>query len=150
MTQPIRSQGMVLVASSGGGPDSSKLPEPVSECLVTWRSWFRRTYKCGHRDSRRYRVSVFGMKTKTVRQDEHCPKCFIEDVKKYTIFCARCGLPIVPGAPVVLYDAGNEGIRDNATHIENSVVGCLRWDCCPCGAFFVGHWSKDGIQAAFS
>ncbi len=149
MARPIHSMGLQVIASSRT-PDPSKLPKPTQECKVLWRSWFKRDYKCGHRDSRRFRVSMFGMETKKLSQHEQCPQCFMEEVKKHTIFCALCGLPIMPGDGVALYDDDNDGIRENATHIDNFVIGCIRWECCPSGGFFSGYWTKQGFKSGLS
>lgn len=149
MGKPIHSHGMRIIASTSE-PDPSKLPTPTKECKVLWRSFFKRTYACGHRDSRRFRVSVFGKETKVIKQNATCPACFIEETKKHTIFCALCGLPIMPGDPVALYDDDNDNIRDEATHLGNSVLGCLRWNCCPTAGFLAGCWTKEGFESAFN
>lgn len=148
MVRPLHQNRPVLLASTRKS-DRSKLPQPTSECFVMWRSYFRRAYACGHRDSRRFQISAYGMESVKIKNAEQCADCFIKHVKKHTIFCALCGLPIMEGDGVALYDADNDCIRPEAHRIGNSVIGCLRWDCCPSAGFYAGYWTEDGFNSLF-
>ncbi len=147
-SEKIRSGGIKFetVAQYPQKPARSSLPAPIRTCSIIKRSFFERDYACGHRDSRAFRLNIFGMETGTIRQKDLCPNCQIEDGKKKIIFCALCGLPIIPGNGVAIYDDDNEGIRPDATHIGKSVLGYLRWECCPGGLLFAGHWTTEGFK----
>ncbi len=145
MPQPFRSQGF-FIAGSSHTPNPSKLPAPTKQCRVIWLSLLNRSYKCGHRNSRRFRVSAFGRETKNISQIERCPTCFLEWIKQHTIFCALCGLPIMSGDPVVLYD-DMVGVREEATRFGNSVFCCTRNNCSPAAVDIPsGHWSTEGFK----
>ncbi|OGY25291.1 MAG: hypothetical protein A2Z11_02920 [Candidatus Woykebacteria bacterium RBG_16_43_9] len=72
-----------------------------------------------------------------------CVRCAIAA----SIDCCSCPGKIYPGDPVALYGLRSEGIDwERATRVVESVVGCLRWNCCPCGGFYAGNWTTDGFQ----
>ncbi len=140
--------GLRVVASVGGG--QRKLPQSEDECRVVQCAGDRRDYACGHAGAERFAVSIYGERTKEVEQEERCPECFVAWMRGFCIRCALCGLPIFPGEGVALYAPRGEGLRlDIATRVEDSVIGCLRWDCCPSGGFFAGYWTENGFKPAF-
>lgn len=80
----------------------------------------------------------------------HCPNCLFCDLKEHAIRCCFCGGAIIPGEGVALYNKNSADVnKEAATYVEDNVIGCLGWNCCPCGAFFAGHWTKDGFRPAF-
>lgn len=151
MSGPISSDGMAVVCSAG--PEKERLP-PYNERLeiVERSTGLPRTYKCGHSGAQWFRLHMYGEETVRIQQEEQCPECFLHDIKQHIIHCALCGLPIVPGDPVALYSATSPDLLMNIARVarEGVVVGCMRWDCCPSGGFFAGHWSEQGFEPAFS
>ena len=82
--------------------------------------------------------------------DARCPDCLFRDLKEHAIRCCFCGYTIITGEGVALYHKSSRGInKEAATYVGENVIGCLNWDCCPCGAFFAGHWTANGFQPAF-
>ena len=147
MEGPISPDGMRVFASSSE-PDREKLPPSDDKCEIIYRSWWCRTYHCGHRDARVFRIRAFGVETKKIRQKERCAECFLQHVREKVIRCALCGLPIFPGDPVALYHRKSEGLQFEVASFteKDAAIGCLRWDCCPCGGFFAGHWTENGFR----
>lgn len=139
-------QGMKVVASSRKA-ESRKTS--TDEFEVSAVGFFKRRHACGHRGARKFKLMTYGEETKWISQKERCPDCFLAYAKELIIRCALCGFPIVPGAPVVLYWHGSDPIRKDATRVDDHVMGCLRWDCCPSGGFFAGHWTGRGFAPAF-
>ncbi len=89
-----------------------------------------------------------------------CPECCFNYYKEKSIRCALCGTGITPGDGVAIYsyktspegkeqEANPHFRMDLATKIGGNVVGCIRWDCCPSGGFFAGHWGDQGFEPAF-
>lgn len=122
--------------------------------------------KCSHVGPRKFKIhgwsEAFGREVpdkyigpkgkegKRIVTNIECPACYAEIVKKSTIRCCFCGGEIMPDDGVALYGKGSTGIHESATILEDgeSVIGCLRWDCCPSGGFFGGYWTEKGFKAA--
>lgn len=144
--------GFRVVAQSGDLGDPSKLPQSHDSILICGTGgWRLRRYCCGHRGPGWFVLDMYGEKTPKIERRNMCPECAILFLKEHVIRCALCGLSISPGEAVALYSRDTKGIHTNiATHVgEQQVIGCLRWDCCPCGAFYAGNWSKNGFIPAF-
>jgi len=137
----------MVVLASFGGEDCKSLPPSTDEFEVSERGYFTRKYKCGHRGSRWFVLSTYGLKTSKIRRKKACPECFLERARQEIIRCALCGYPIAPGHPVALYGITSEGVRPDATVVRDAVVGCLSMSCCPSGGFFAGHWTGIGVQS---
>jgi hypothetical protein len=73
-----------------------------------------------------------------------CLPCSFNRFKEHVIRCCLCGTGIVPGDPVALYHKDNEGIRKDATVVNDSIVGCMAWSCCPTPRPVWGH-SSNGV-----
>lgn len=151
----INPDGFRLIAQSGNAADSAKLPKATSEIKLiessNWRSLLPRA--CGHRGPKWFVLDVYGEKTGKIKNHKMCPGCAISYIKNTGIRCALCGLSICPGEGVALYyiNIKSEGLNlDITTRVGDNVIGCLRWDCCPCGGFYAGHWSENGFVSAFS
>jgi len=130
------------------------LPTPIETIELVDAVDERCIYKCGHEGPVKYTVSIYGIELSTKKQfmckRYKCPECTIVDIKDIVIRCALCRLPIFPGKPVALYDKSSSGIHQDIAHwVGYSACGCLRWDCCPCGAFFAGHWDGESFVSAF-
>lgn len=146
-----------VVDPSGGklllsvGPAKQPLPEPNDAIQAIAPPDMTRKYTCGHSGPERYRLNVYGSLTKNIHGERYCPDCMIQYVRKRTVRCALCGLPIYPDDAVALYHESSEGLpyRDRGHRIESCYLGCLRWDCCPSYGFFAGHWTENGYQPAF-
>jgi hypothetical protein len=107
-------------------------------------------YKCGHSAPGKYFINLYGDRFGEFDDEQDCPDCLLVKILAVTIRCALCGLPIVPGRPVAVYSPRSKGLRlDIATRDGNSVLGCMRWDCCPSGAFYAGHWTGTALKSAF-
>jgi len=143
--------GMTVVASCGG--EHEELPEPTDELRVEPLSDELVTYKCGHRGADRYLLNAFGEELmpgeESLAAREKCPECLTADARANIIRCALCGHHIMPGEPVALY-VDDGGFNPKwMTKLGRDVVGCLRWDCCPSGGFFSGHWDGEKVLPAF-
>jgi hypothetical protein len=128
----VRSGSLQVVCGLVPEADRSKLPTPTRESKVLWRGRFlKKTYGCGHRDSMRFQVSVCGHIASGRRQKDWCPACLIDLIKLDMIFCALCGLPIVPYDMVAVRDADSEGVRADAHRIGDQVITCVNPNCDP-------------------
>lgn len=143
----VSTDGMVVVASSHD-PDRTKLPDFDPTFRIISQSFFKRIYNCGHRAGRKFRVEIYGYKSKLICQTNLCPTCFIETERKKIIRCALCGLPIFPGHPVAVLSTRSHNLRmDIATKDgDDGVIACLRSECCPTGGMFSGHWTGEKVQ----
>lgn len=142
----------MAVMASSDGQKRDDFPKSTAEIvLVDVRSFFFRNYACGHKGSRKFSISLFGGKLKTISQKRHCSNCFLNLLKKVAIRCAVCGFGIMPGDGVAVYSAENEFLAGVMyTKTENKgVIGCMRMNCCPTGGFFAGHWTENGFKPAF-
>lgn len=128
---------------------SEALPKTDDRLEIVSRSGPIKRYECGHDGASSFNLHIYGEEMAGVEQDKSCPDCALVSVQKHFIRCALCGLYIGPGDGVVLY-AGSRSIKkETATKVEMGYLGCLRWDCCPSGGFFAGHWTKTGFKSAF-
>ena len=144
----ISADGFRVVASAG--PPREPLPPHNNRIEITTQArWFPKRYDCGHVGARWFSLHVFGEDVGKIRQTELCAECFVAWVKRHTIHCAMCGLPIFPGSPIALYEDNQKMLSCATEHSEGVVIGCLRFDCCPTAAFFSGHWSEAGFVSAF-
>lgn len=145
----ISPEGMRVVASVRSAP--GELSESDDRLEIVERSESEADYPCGHRGSESYRVHVYGLLSRDFKGSERCPDCRLAEAKEFIIRCALCGLPIVPGDSVAMYYKTSGGLKIEIGHkIDDSYVGCLRWDCCPSGGLFVGHWTGKDIKPYFS
>ncbi len=107
-------------------------------------------YSCGHSAPEKYSINLYGDWFGEFDDEQDCPDCLLAKMLAVTIRCALCGLPIVPGRPVAVYSPRSSGLRlDIATRDGNSVLGCMRLDCCPSGGHFAGHWTGTALKSAF-
>lgn len=145
MKKDRKPEAFGIVAQAGTPHDPSKLQEPEFESRIHSRIPIPWYHKCGHRGFIRYNLSIKGARTKANWFESKCPECRIAELEKEFISCALCGLYIAPGDPIALYNASNEYVNPWAQiHIDPNqnrwAIGCMRWDCCPSGGFFAGHW----------
>lgn len=168
--------GGIRVVAASGTPDKNKLPAFSGECrvmcdeemeaeepkigflagffsIVSRQKKPEKSYACGHKGPPIFGLIIYGEVIKTTeKQEDYCPDCALRVLKNKTIFCCLCGLPIQPvGHPVALYDSESaDVVKSKATFLdERTVIGCMRWNCCPTGGFFAGHWTEDGFKPAF-
>ncbi len=137
--------GMEVAVSVGPKRD----PLPPSNNFIALESSSKKTRisKCGHVGPRTFHLNIYGIRSVEFNAKKvECPTCITARIKKEVIQCAVCGLPIGPGEGVALYSMVGPGIRkDIATYVDGAVIGCLRWNCCPSGGFFSGHWTENGF-----
>ena len=130
--------------------EDSGLPTPTDKIEVVNSKGLERNYQCGHRGSQSYAISIYGELSKEVSDGQHCPECFIAWLNSFVIRCASCRLPIYPGEGVALYHKSNSGLhKDIGYAVGENYLGCMRWDCCPSGAFYGGNWDGSGFSPAF-
>lgn len=142
-------QGMTIVAAAGTYKPEN-LPQSDDRIELIWRGWRQRKYACGHEGPRSYQIHLYGVDSKKTSNWDTCPSCHIAMLKREVIRCAACGLPIFPGDGVSLYSRESKGLDLSiATLVGESVIGCMRWDCCPSGGFFAGHWSEHGFKSLY-
>ena len=133
-----------LIASSSETKRDQLIKSSTDTIKITEHIGREKTFKhCKHR-SREAKISVYGEEIQTTGID--CPDCLIGTFEESVIRCCLCGLPIVPGQPVALYWEGPQINKKIATKLKDGhSLGCLRWDCCPSGGFFAGHWNEKGF-----
>jgi hypothetical protein len=143
-------KGMGITAQAGDLAQPDKLPLSHGNMLVKEASETTRKYACGHEGPEWYVLDVYGQETVKIEKKDLCPECKMADYKKYVIRCAACGLPIAPDQSVALY-ANNTEFFDQSivTKVGDSVIGCMRWNCCPSGGFYAGNWTEEGFKSAF-
>lgn len=118
-----------------------------SERLVRW--------KCGHDFAEKFAYSIYGEtlnpREQVFKKRERCGDCMLNVLSPVVIRCGLCGHHILPGEGIALYvDTKDFVHREWITFHDKQVVGCLRWDCCPSGAYFAGHWGGDHVDLAFA
>jgi len=125
----------------------------TDECHIEPDSDAKVKYGCGHTSWRDFHGVFYGESygpASKKRGRDTCPECVLAKTLSLSIRCALCGLVIMPGAPVALYAGPTSSFRKScATKHEGQFVGCLRWDCCPSGGFFAGHWDGEKVLPAF-
>jgi hypothetical protein len=144
----ISPDGLQVVMSVG----SEKKPLPVATDVmeIAERSPKVKKYSCGHSGAVWFVMDLFGEHSKRFKDNPRCPECEIVRWKKHCIKCASCGLIITPGDAVALYHESSPGLLvQTAKKVGDSYIGCMRWDCCPCGGFFSGYWTENGFKPAF-
>jgi len=146
----ITVDGFQSIASAGDTADSSKLPKSKDTCSVVATSTEKKDYPCKHQGPAKFKLDIWGEESIEITETERCPTCWLERIQKYSIRCVLCGLPIHAGEAVAMYHQSNKGLRrDIGTKVDDGFLGCMRWHCCPSGAFFVGHWTGEKVHSAF-
>lgn len=147
----VSTAGMQVVAMVGDY-DRSRLPPSNDQIVLVEASGRAVTAKCGHSSNEKLIFDVYGVKV-TGDGRHTCPDCGRTELGQITIRCALCGLPILPGNAVSIYDIGGADIRaDIAFKVEDGqVLGCVAMDCALPGAF-AGHWGgpERGFMSAFN
>ncbi|HVN26827.1 MAG TPA: hypothetical protein VMT99_04250 [Candidatus Paceibacterota bacterium] len=139
--------GLSVMASTR--PETAP-PQVTEEFGVVARGRLSHPYRCGHWGPSWFILSVWGERTEKIKQWTKCPDCMIKLWKEIMIRCGVCGRHIFPGDGVALYSGKSDGVRlEIATKVGDSVIGCMRCDCCQSGAFFAGNWSPSGFQPRF-
>ncbi len=133
------------------------LPAATSEFGVRALSDQVVRYGCGHDGPADFIGIFFGQEMRptgaALKNREKCPDCVIAPLRERVIHCALCGLAILPGEPVALYAGPKSAFRKEPGWVvkhDGQAVGCLRWDCCPSGGFFAGHWDGSRVVSAFA
>lgn len=133
--------------------DSQAMPEPTAGCAVVERTGERVAYACGHEDSERFAFDFYGevmhVNDPFWQAKPYCGDCFLKLSTDHTIRCALCGFIIRRGEAVALYAGGGKFRKDIATKYDGQWIGCMRWNCCPSGGFFAGHWTSEGFKPLF-
>jgi hypothetical protein len=148
---PVVSPGGMSVAASTRAP--VPMPQSSDLCEITPGSDKRVSFDCGHDGPVSYAITLFGgvmaLSEEGLLQRKMCAECCLRHMREGCIRCAVCGFAILPGSPVALYSGGP--IREDiATKTpDGAFIGCLRWDCCPSGGFFAGHWDGKQFVSAF-
>jgi hypothetical protein len=129
------------------------LPAVKDICEIIPKSNERVQYKCGHEGWKKFHVSFWGEKmapaAKFIEERNKCPDCMLQEALRDMIRCALCGLSISPGDPVALYLDDGSFKKEWSTRHGVSVIGCLRWNCCPSDGFFAGNWDGKKLIPAF-
>lgn len=148
---PNVSTGGLTVIAMVGDYDRSRLPVSNDEIVLCSESGEKITSQCGHASHAELVFDVYGLKIEGKGQLT-CPECSIKELREITIRCALCGLPILPGDGVSIYDIGGRDIRaDIAFKVgEHQVLGCNGMDCSIPGAY-AGLWGgpQRGFVSAF-
>jgi hypothetical protein len=115
----------------------------------------RARFACGHDYATKFGHDFYGER-REVADDyaatrEKCGDCMLAEIKLLIIRCCACGRVIMPGGPVAAYGDEGKFKKEWSTKLPDgkTVLGCMRWECCPSGAFFAGHWSSKGFRPAF-
>lgn len=157
--RPVRRKR--LAETSAPDPESGRpmnpncnLPMPLEACVIHSREGKVIDYECGHQDTIEFQVDLYGKSACRKRKEmdpKWCADCLLAEVKKISIRCGLCGYVIMPGDEVALYVDDKKLFPHAAwkTLVEDQVVGCLRWDCCPSGGFLSGRWTPHGYKPLF-
>ena len=153
-TQTVDRTGLVspggLEVEVSTAPAQTTLPKPTDRIRIVKASTNPRTYDCGHTGPDRFSIDLYGLESEPFTDRKKCPNCRVEEAKSVVIRCALCGLPILPGESVAVYDERNElPYKAVAYKQEAFYLGCLRWDCCPSGGFYAGTWTGVSFEPAF-
>ncbi len=146
--------GLVMMAQVNG---PAGMPEPKGDTIEFMPDGEERiTYGCGHEGATKGRYVVYGEEftmdfERMHAGAERCPECIVGEMRKDIIRCALCGHFILPGQAVAVYGGGCELKQKWSTRTpDGGYIGCMRWDCCPSGGFYAGHWfGRDGFRPAF-
>lgn len=164
VTEQPSSGGLSIVASVGPGrkpilytqdPAITDWVEIASTGWKHWRDfllpfWPSRRYGCGHISVKKFMVRIWGATVSPVT-DTFCADCALSEIQKVAIRCCLCGLPILPTDGVALYDRESVVGKDyEFVTIDESAIGCMRWDCCPSGGFCAGYWTSEGFKLDWS
>jgi hypothetical protein len=134
----------------------TKLPLPPHIVIVP-ESEERFTFlRCGHTSFRTYHVEIWGeslrMSEVSLAQTEYCPACATKMalLGSKIIRCPLCKKPIFKGEGVTLinfqrFTESNE-LPEGAERHEDSIIACLRMDCCPSGGCMAGNWDGERFQ----
>ncbi len=112
-------------------------------------------YACGHDYAVLFGHDFYGERLDVSDQyaakREKCGDCMLAEIRPLLIRCCHCGRAIMPGEPVAAYGDNGMFRKEWCTGLPDSdaVLGCMRWNCCPSGGFFAGHWSVRGFVPAF-
>jgi hypothetical protein len=153
---PISPDGLVCVASTRE-PDRSKLPAAHDRFEAVPLTEKRAQYKCGHEDFAKFKLDIYGeaveLNDKFWKERPECSTCHIARMKPFIPRCALCGLPIYPGDGVAVYAYARQFKKKPWVYRVGpdgeAVLGCTRWECCPSGGFFAGHWDGEKFVSAF-
>jgi hypothetical protein len=156
--------GVAAGSAVESGTESDEKPVSEEVCRVIAESDEIVRFACGHDGPAEFSVSFWGERKsprpEILARREECGECMIAGFRPDLIRCALCGFAIGPGDGVALYTDDGHFREGWKTVVEErghkSVIGCMRWDCCPSGAFFVGNWDggkivyrfPDGVSAA--
>lgn len=146
---------LVMVAST---QEPKPMPTPTDTCTVENKMGQEVEYKCGHRHAERYVLSLFGeiieFKDVSFAKRELCADCNLARLRLGLIRCVICGFAIWPGDPVAVYADSRKFKKEWKTTVskdkKDRVIGCMRWECCPSGGFFSGHWMGNHFAPAFT
>lgn len=146
---------LMMVASS---QESKSMPPPSDTCTVENKTGQEIEYNCGHRCAKQFTISLFGESLEPSdaghAQSELCAECLLAKLRPSIIRCALCGFGIMPGDRVAAYADNGKFKKEWKTTIgdgeKKGVIGCMRWECCPSGGFFAGHWMGDHFVSAFA
>lgn len=140
------------------GPERKSIPLSQDQDILDWieidRPWWQRfsgkyrRYHCGHRGIKSFAIRIWGTQVRPApkRKKAVCPDCSVELIKKEALRCCLCGFPILPGDGIASYNADSVRPKNwDFTAVGGFAVGCMRWDCCPSGGFFSGHWDGTNI-----
>ena len=145
---PLPSTGGLTVGVSTG-----RVPQDVPVCTdnfaVVNESGEMVLYECGHTAPPIFMHDLYGdvveLTDAALAQRQQCGRCLLAHVKANSIRCARCGRAILGDDAVAVYDYSAEFKTEWTTVVDGvRVLGCMRRDCAPSGAYFGGHW--DGHQ----
>lgn len=134
--------------------EAAGLPPPTDRFEAVPKSDKKVRYRCGHDGWKDYIGHFYGEEMEPMKgilkSRKKCPDCQVAEMKEVTRRCALCGLPIMPGSPVALYAGpASSFTKEWTTKVARYAMGCMRWDCCPSGGFFAGHWTGKEFRSAF-
>jgi hypothetical protein len=110
-------------------------------------------YDCGHEYAETFKLDIFGdeleLTEEALKVHDECGNCLAEKIKKCTIRCSLCGRAIFPGEEVALYDKKYLKFKKGHKAVNGQIIGCMRWECCPSGAFLAGAWDGEKFVPLF-
>ncbi|MFA6105508.1 MAG: hypothetical protein WC725_02810 [Patescibacteria group bacterium] len=135
--------------------DEKPLPLATDEIRVENQSEELVKWKCGHLAPARFAHIIYGAKYELYPEyfGERlaCGECLLAKLIERSLRCGKCGHIIFQDEGLALYVDDRKLFVNRywITFFEGSVVGCMRTDCCPSGAYFFANWDGEKIVPRF-
>lgn len=129
------------------------MTEKKDTCTVEAIGNEQSSFPCGHTGPKWFAHDFWGerreIKPEIIIAGEKCGECWLAEMRKLIIRCARCGLPIYPGSGVVRYLNEPGASRDGVHKESGAALGCMRSNCCDSPFQLSGEWDGQKFVSKF-